>query len=458
MNQRLQGAVLKTRFIFLAVLVWVCWFLLQIDSGFSWVLLMFAAMVVLGSYLILTLFGMFDGFRIRFEVRDSILIVLVMFVVSLLLQLVIFEHSWEFLTTTIMQSFINSVCLGVGIWYFELLRDLPLQSSRPFRVVIDIEDAEKRRATQSLLRDHWPRREVAFYSYKQLKRYRSMFKDGSAFDLVVISKAHRRTMLEQIELLDIHLKGVPVVERAALVKAITGRVALNETDMWLFLAEANPQNRLLRSVRAFRAAAEPMLAGMLLVVLTPLVLLTAIVIRVSSPGSVLYSQKRLGYRGKEFTLYKFRSMASDAESEGPRFSGMEDERVTPLGKFLRSSRLDELPQLYNIMRGEMSFIGPRPERPEMYSLLKQEIPLFPLRLLVRPGITGWAQVQYGYASGVEESALKLGYDLFYIQNMSLRLDVKVMFLTLLAIVGGVKAERLRIHATRTGKSVTTARV
>ena len=171
-------------------------------------------------------------------------------------------------------------------------------------------------------------------------------------------------------------------------------------------------------------------------ILAPLLLTVALVVRFSSPGRVLYKQERVGLGGKVFTLYKFRSMVQDAERLGPQWSELNDPRVTTVGRFLRASRIDELPQLWNLIVGNMSLIGPRPERPEFVSELKKEIVFYDVRELVVPGLTGWAQVKYPYGSSVKDSYRKLEYDLFYIKNHSVRLDITIFFKTLMVVLKG----------------------
>jgi lipopolysaccharide/colanic/teichoic acid biosynthesis glycosyltransferase len=170
-------------------------------------------------------------------------------------------------------------------------------------------------------------------------------------------------------------------------------------------------------------------------------LILALVIKMSSPGPIFYRQVRTGYLGRNFTLVKFRSMRADAEVNGPQWASSNDDRVTRVGNFMRKARLDELPQLWNVFKGEMSFFGPRPERPEIYQRLKKEIPLFSMRTIVRPGITGWAQVCAGYAATVEQSSIKLEFDLFYIAHMSLRLDLIVLVKTIQVALFGSEAEK-----------------
>jgi exopolysaccharide biosynthesis polyprenyl glycosylphosphotransferase len=171
-----------------------------------------------------------------------------------------------------------------------------------------------------------------------------------------------------------------------------------------------------------------------ILVLSPVMLLVAILIRLTSHGSAIYKQQRVGLNGGVFTLYKFRSMEADAESDGPIWASKDDPRVTRFGKFLRTSRLDELPQLLNIFKGQMSFIGPRPERPEFVAELRDKIPHYDLRHLVAPGLTGWAQVMYSYTSSIDEAARKLEYDLYYIKNHSIQLDFAILIKTVILVL------------------------
>lgn len=177
-------------------------------------------------------------------------------------------------------------------------------------------------------------------------------------------------------------------------------------------------------------------ASLLLVVLSPLMLLTAIAIKLESPGPVLYSQLRNGLHGQPFRVYKFRSMRQDAEKMGAQWAQKRDPRITRVGYYLRLMRIDELPQLWNVLRGEMSLIGPRPERPEFDHQLAAQIPYYNLRYLVKPGITGWAQVLYPYGASVEDAYEKVSYDLYYIKNYSIWLDLAIAFKTVRIVILG----------------------
>jgi len=177
-----------------------------------------------------------------------------------------------------------------------------------------------------------------------------------------------------------------------------------------------------------------------LVICLRLLPLLIVAVRLSSPGPIFFHQTRVGLRGKPFSLLKFRTMRQDAEANGAVWASKHDARVTPLGRFMRKTRLDEIPQLWNVLRGEMGFVGPRPERPEFVQWLAREIPFYELRHMVRPGITGWAQVRYQYGANLEETKRKLEYDLYYVKHMSVGLDLLIMFETIKTIVLGRGAQ------------------
>lgn len=218
-----------------------------------------------------------------------------------------------------------------------------------------------------------------------------------------------------------HLRKVPVLHLDAGWMLASGGFHLLHSPM---------RNRLKR-------LSDVVFAGGLLVLAWPLMVLTALAVRWTSPGPVLFRQVRVGVRGEPFTVLKFRSMRSDAEKEGAVWAQTGDARVTPIGGFIRKTRLDELPQLWNILRGDMSFIGPRPERPEFTGDLAKYIPFYHLRHIAKPGLTGWAQVNYPYGASVEDAIEKLQYDLWYLKHHSLLLDLRILLKTVRVVLFGM---------------------
>lgn len=214
-----------------------------------------------------------------------------------------------------------------------------------------------------------------------------------------------------------------------------GRVepsTLSEPD----LARANAL-RAPGLARMSKRAFDILAALVLIAAFSWLLLLTAFAIRVDSAGPALYRQRRVGKDGREFDIYKFRSMRVDAEKDGARWASTDDDRITRVGRFIRRTRIDEIPQAFNILKGEMSFVGPRPERPEFVATLEKEIPRYHERHLVKPGITGWAQVRHTYTASVEGARDKLCYDLFYVKHFSLLLDVLIVMMTVRVAVLGI---------------------
>ncbi|MBI1366540.1 MAG: exopolysaccharide biosynthesis polyprenyl glycosylphosphotransferase [Alphaproteobacteria bacterium] len=170
-------------------------------------------------------------------------------------------------------------------------------------------------------------------------------------------------------------------------------------------------------------------AATLLIICAPLMAIAAVAVRLDSPGPIFFRQKRIGFQGKPFYILKFRSMVVDAEKNGPQWASKDDGRVTRVGRIMRKLHIDEIPQALNVLRGDMSFVGPRPEQPEFVRLLEREIPNYHLRHIVKPGITGWAQIKYVYTASVEDARIKQYFDLDYVKNVSLRRDLHIMLST-----------------------------
>jgi len=253
-------------------------------------------------------------------------------------------------------------------------------------------------------------------------------------DRVVVSLADARGKLPMEQLLQMKLDGVTFDHLPSVYEEYTGKIAVeNLRPSWLIFTEGFRKSATLEALKRamdVTVALVGMLAGL------PFMLLIAAAVKLTSPGPVIYKQRRVGHHGRVFNVYKFRSMKQDAEAATGAVwaSKRGDSRVTPIGGFLRRTRLDELPQLWNVLRGDMSFVGPRPERPEFVSDLTRDIPYYGQRHIVRPGITGWAQVRYTYGASKEDALQKLQYDLYYIKNLSIPLDLFIIFDTIKTVV------------------------
>jgi sugar transferase (PEP-CTERM system associated) len=254
-----------------------------------------------------------------------------------------------------------------------------------------------------------------------------------AVQRVIVATSDRRGTIPMRELLDLRLRGVVVEDAAALFEQQAGKIEID--TLWPSSLIFSDGFKLSQSYVFARAVASALLSFLLLLLVLPLIPFIALAIKLTSPGPVFYSQARVGVHGRHFHCYKFRTMRSDAEADtGPTWANDDDPRITRVGKFLRMSRLDEIPQLWNVLRGDMLFVGPRPERPEFVNWLTEEIPFYGLRHVVRPGITGWAQVRYRYGNTVEDAREKLKYDLFYIKHVSLGLDLLILFETIKTVM------------------------
>jgi sugar transferase (PEP-CTERM system associated) len=256
---------------------------------------------------------------------------------------------------------------------------------------------------------------------------------------VIVALSDRRSRMPVSELLELRLKGIIVEEGTTLLERVTGQIEVDELrPSWLIFGNGfrlKPKHWFARRVVSTISAL------VLSTVTTLLVPFIAILIKVSSRGPILYKQKRVGLNGRVFQCYKFRTMRSDAEADtGPTWASDDDPRITKIGRFLRASRLDEIPQLWNVLVGDMAFVGPRPERPEFVEKLNQVIPYYNLRHATRPGITGWAQTMYKYGNTVEDSKEKLRYDLYYIKNCSPVFDVWIVFNTIRTVLLGKGAK------------------
>jgi sugar transferase (PEP-CTERM system associated) len=263
---------------------------------------------------------------------------------------------------------------------------------------------------------------------------------GKAVHSVIVAMPDRRDAMPMQELLRLRLQGAVHIEEAtSWLERISGKIEVEQLHpSWIIFARGfrfSPTFRMVRRLLNFGVG----LVGLLLA--APLLPLIVLAVKLDSAGPALYRQKRVGKAGRIFFCYKFRTMRADAEADiGPTWADDDDPRITRVGKFLRAMRLDEIPQLWCVLKGDMAFVGPRPERPEFVEWLSREIPYYEVRHIVRPGITGWAQIRYKYGNSVEDSKEKLQYDLFYIKNASIGLDILIMFQTIKIVLLGRGAQ------------------
>jgi sugar transferase (PEP-CTERM system associated) len=253
-------------------------------------------------------------------------------------------------------------------------------------------------------------------------------------DRVVISLAERRGTMPVQQLLELKFAGVQVEDAHAVFESMVGRILLDHlTPSALILSDGFKKSRF---TLLFKRTVDIVVSFIAAIITLPGMVLTAAAIWLESGRPILFKQKRVGLHGTEFEMLKFRSMYQNSEQHGPSWTRDGDRRITRVGKFIRQCRLDELPQLLNVLRGDMSLVGPRPEQPYFCELLAQEIPYYGQRHCVRPGITGWAQVKFKYGASIEETKTKLEYDLFYVKHMSFFLDLAIALETVKVLLSG----------------------
>ena len=250
---------------------------------------------------------------------------------------------------------------------------------------------------------------------------------------VIVAMPDRRGTIPMRELLELRMQGVKIEEATSWLEKISGKIEVeNLNPSWLVFNDGFRRSALFIFLRRLLSIAISLIG---LILVAPLIPLVMLVIMLDSRGPIFYTQTRVGKAGRVFKVIKFRTMRPDAEAgTGPQWAGDQDPRVTRVGKFLRSSRLDEIPQLWCVLKGDMALVGPRPERPEFVEWLSKEIPFYFVRHMVRPGLTGWAQVKYRYGSTIEHAREKLQYDLYYIKNASIGFDLLIVFQTVKTVL------------------------
>ena len=423
--------------------------LLNVDGGYFQVLAALAPkiLVVTGVVLLLSHFGdLYDSSRLRSRGEHAFRLLFVVGLVALGLYVLTFRYPsllpgnysavWGLIILTftlfgwraayawmVRQPFLRErvYVLGTGERAERLLRGLRKRSAMGIEVVGWTGDVEG-----ELTRDN-----VASH-LRGLAR-------GAGVHRVIVAMPDRRGTLPVEELLDLRMEGVKVEEATSWLERISGKIEVEQLyPSWLIFAEGFRFSSFFRLVRRTLNFSFAFAGTAISLPLLPFIVLA---VKLDSSGPVLYRQQRVGRRGRIFYCYKFRTMRQDAEADtGATWALDDDPRITRVGKFLRASRLDEIPQLWCVLKGDMHFVGPRPERPEFVEWLSKEIPYYGVRHMVRPGITGWAQVQYKYGNTLEDAREKLQYDLFYIKNASLALDLLIMFQTIKIVLLGRGAQ------------------
>ena len=254
----------------------------------------------------------------------------------------------------------------------------------------------------------------------------------SRIDRIVVALDDRRGNMPIADLLNNKLQGKIIEDSISFYEAVTGKILVEKVNpAWLIFSEGFDYGRMTYLIKR---TIDLTLALVGITLSLPITLITALFIKLESPGPVFYKQKRVGERGEDFSIIKFRSMRLDAEKDGAVWARQNDDRVTRIGNFIRKVRIDEIPQMWNVLRGQMSFVGPRPERPIFVDQLVQRLPYYSLRHAAKPGITGWAQVCYPYGASEEDALRKLEYDLYYIKHQSFFIDLLIIFRTVKTVL------------------------
>lgn len=251
---------------------------------------------------------------------------------------------------------------------------------------------------------------------------------------IAVCVEDRRSALPVQALLDCKTIGIEVIDGHQMYEEESGRLSIDQLRPSALIFSTGFNRRVL--AMGLKGVLDVVIAAIGLVLLIPLCILIGLLIKIDSSGPVFYRQMRVGLLGQPYMIWKFRSMYSDAEKSGPRWAEKQDPRVSRVGRILRKLRIDELPQLYNVLRREMSLVGPRPERPVFVNELRKKIPYYDIRHTVRPGVTGWAQTQFRYGSTAEDAHTKLQYDLYYVKNMTVGLDLRILTETIRVVLFG----------------------
>lgn len=412
-----KGTILNTIYIILlGILFYLCKYIfISQDNLFSLYSIIGFFIMMLGAYVT-------DNMkfqRYKYKIRSYISVI----IIDIICFMIWFFYSWDLSLVVFMLIFVSfQVLLTVliSIVVFKL------------RYVTIYGNGEmKNRVLDSI--QHF--QEYQYIDFTGAKEEFPKFVQENNISLIILCR-EKLASSEIREILAMKLKGVEVKSYFDYMIENEGKIEVEFiTEEWLLQAYGF---KILRSQiqNNIKRVFDIIMAIIIGVMTLPVMAVAAIIVRFESPGPIIYSQDRVGENGKEFKVHKFRSMRNDAEKDGAKWAQVNDPRVTKFGNFMRKTRIDELPQLINVLKGEMSFIGPRPERMVFIKELEKEIPYYNLRHMVKPGLTGWAQVMYPYGASVEDARRKLEYDLYYIKHHSLYLDLMIMFMTFKTVVFG----------------------
>ena len=341
--------------------------------------------------------------------------------------LLIFVIGWRLLYIFIINNGIfnqNIILLGSSPLAFDILNEIENEPDCGYSVCFLIPDSEEEASNIKI--------SSKISIIKGKKDLCSLAKETGINKVVVALKEQRGSFPTQ-ELIRCRTAGIEVIEGSSFYEMLTGKVLVTQIKpSWLIYSEGFRKSRFRTMVKRLE---DIFIASIMLILLSPIFLIVSILIKLESKGRVLFFQDRVGQKKKEFMMHKFRSMVENAEKmSGPVWAETDDARITKVGRILRKLRIDELPQLWDVLIGKMSMVGPRPERKYFTDDLERKIPFYSERFIVKPGITGWAQISYGYGANMDDAIEKLNYDLFYIKNLSIIMDMVIILRTIKTVL------------------------
>lgn len=334
--------------------------------------------------------------------------------------------SWRFCYTLVLsRGLFNQriILLGSADLITKIKQEINERKDCGYDIVAEVPDANhNNRNPNDCLNDS---KSIIGQKYEGLSKLSKTLR----IEKIIVALEEKRNNFPVKELLECRVKGIEVIDGNSFIEMLTGKLVVKAINpSWLIFSDGFRKSRMRR---ALKRSVDILLTILMLILFFPAFVVITLLIKLDSKGSVIFSQERVGENGKIYRVHKFRSMVKDAEKiSGPVWAQDDDKRITRVGKVIRKLRLDELPQLWNVLKGEMSFVGPRPERHFFVKELEKSVPYYAERFSVKPGITGWAQVRYGYGASVEDAIEKLNYDLFYIKNMSFFMDLIIVLKTI----------------------------